>query len=44
VYVDRYRKIDDIQAFDVAVRRRGDTWEVVGVPAAAEVRALPPGD
>jgi hypothetical protein len=44
VYVDRYREIDDIQAFDVAVRRRGDTWEVVGVPAAAEVRALPPGD
>ena len=44
VYVDRYREIDDVEAFDVAVRRRGDTWEVVGVPAAADVRVLPPGD
>lgn len=42
VYVDRYRKIDDIDAFDVAVQRRGATWEVVGVPAAADVRAVPP--
>lgn len=44
VYVDRYREIDDVEAFDVAVRRRGDTWAVVGVPAAADVRVLPRGD
>jgi hypothetical protein len=44
VYVDRYRDIDDVDAFDIAVRRRGDTWEVVGVPAVADPRVLPPGD
>ncbi len=44
VYVDRYRNVGDVQAWEVTVRRAGVKWEVAGVPVATEVRPLPAAD
>ncbi len=43
VYADRYRNSDDVEAWTVTVRRSGDTWELVGDPAPADVRPLTTG-
>jgi hypothetical protein len=44
VYVDRYRETDDVDAWEVTVRRAGESWTITGVPIATDVRPLPPSD
>lgn len=44
VYVDRYRRADDVVAWDVTVQRRGESWQLAGEPAAADVRPVLDGD
>lgn len=41
VYVDRYRDAGDIEAWLVTARHAGETWDIVGSPASADVRPLP---
>ena len=42
VYVDRYRNLVDVEAWQFSVARVGETWEIAGAPAPVEVRPLPP--
>ena len=43
VYADRYRNSDDVEAWNVTVRRTDDSWELAGDPTRADVRPLPTG-
>lgn len=43
VYVDRYRALADVEAWEVGLRRAGDTWDVAGA-TPVDVRPLPPTD
>lgn len=43
VYVDRYRELDDVEAWEVGLRREGESWDVADA-TAVDVRPLPPSD
>ena len=38
LYVDRYRNVSDVAAYEMALERRGGTWRVTGEPTPVPIR------
>jgi hypothetical protein len=43
VYADRYRDLEQVDAWQFTVSRADGSWEVDGEPTVTDVRPLPPG-